>query len=202
VCCPGSPGYGIYYRNLIFTRSFEAPIRSSNDLSDLSRRIRRDAGCERALSVAVRARTLAEAHAAIDRGRLCAVEIPPGTERDVLKGNTLTSRLRGCHLPFHIQVDPQAASPPPVGALTSDSFARRALGRQPRQGEIGRFEPGRRSAATDLQPGGRLCELHRPGGFVLILQQTLLIGGAMLTGHGVATGGGAFGACSAAAIAI
>jgi len=37
--------------------------------------------------VAVRANTLAEAHAAVDRGEAFAVVgIPPGTERDVLKG--------------------------------------------------------------------------------------------------------------------
>src|SRR5207302_11413289 len=60
-----------------------------NDLSDLSRRIVETLDASGALSVAVRARTLAEAHTAIDRGKaFAAVEIPAGTERDALKGIT------------------------------------------------------------------------------------------------------------------
>jgi ABC-2 type transport system permease protein len=45
--------------------------------------------------VAVQAETLAEARAALDRGDAFAVVgIPPGTERDVLKGNT-------AHIPIY-----------------------------------------------------------------------------------------------------
>jgi len=48
-----------------------------------------------AVSVAVQAETLAEARAALDRGDAFAVVgIPPGTERDVLKGNT-------AHIPIY-----------------------------------------------------------------------------------------------------
>ncbi|XUJ37244.1 ABC transporter permease [Bradyrhizobium japonicum] len=60
-----------------------------NDLSDLSRQIVETLDASGALSVTVRSRTLAEAHTAIDRGQAFAVvEIPPNTERDVLKGIT------------------------------------------------------------------------------------------------------------------
>jgi len=47
-----------------------------------------------------------EARTASDRGQaFVAVESPPNTERDVSKASTPHSRLRGCHLPVHIQID-------------------------------------------------------------------------------------------------
>src|SRR4029077_6829764 len=61
-----------------------------NDLSELSRSIVQTLDASGAASVVVRAETLAEARSAIDRGEaLAVVGIPPGTERDVLKGNTV-----------------------------------------------------------------------------------------------------------------
>ena len=41
---------------------------------------------------------------------------------------------------------------------------RRAHRRQPGQGDARVGEPGRHPAAADLQPGRRLCQLHRAGG--------------------------------------
>src|SRR5262249_4984210 len=65
-----------------------------NDLSDLAQSIVQTLDASGAVSVAVRASTLAQAHAAIGRGEAFAVVgIPPGTERDVLKG-----------LPAHIPI--------------------------------------------------------------------------------------------------
>src|ERR1700693_3833629 len=83
--------YGIYYPqpylNQILRKLPVAVV--DNDLSDLSRRIVETLDASGALSVVVRARTLAEARAAIERGKaFAAVEIPEGTERDVLKGIT------------------------------------------------------------------------------------------------------------------
>jgi hypothetical protein len=58
--------------------------------ASLSRRIVETLDASGAVSVAVRAATLAEARAALDRGEAFAVVgIPPGTERDVLKGTTV-----------------------------------------------------------------------------------------------------------------
>jgi ABC-2 type transport system permease protein len=159
--------YGIYYPQPYLNQILrKLPIAVvDNDLSELSRRIVETLDASGALSVAVRARTLADARAAIDRGKaFAAVEIPPDTERDVLKGITAHipvyadatylfifrfDRKRGRHGCRRIDVRPR--------------FARRALRRKPCQSEIGKLEPGRRSAAADIQPGGRLCELYRPG---------------------------------------
>src|SRR5262245_56432605 len=58
----------------------------ANDLIGLTQRIVQTVEASGAVSVTVRANTLAEAHAAVDRGAAFAVVgIPPGTERDVLK---------------------------------------------------------------------------------------------------------------------
>jgi ABC-2 type transport system permease protein len=61
-----------------------------NDLTELSRRIVDTLDASNAVDVAVRARTLVEAKAAIDRREAyAAVEIPPGAERDMLKSLTV-----------------------------------------------------------------------------------------------------------------
>src|ERR1700722_10608187 len=83
--------YGIYYPqpylNQILRKLPVAVV--DNDLSDLSRQIVETLDASGALSVVVRAQTVAGARTAIDRGQaFAAVEIPPDTERDVLKGIT------------------------------------------------------------------------------------------------------------------
>src|SRR5206468_12344097 len=83
--------YGIYYPQPYLNQILrKIPIAVvDNDLSELSRRIVETLDASGAVSVAIRARTLAEAHTAIDRGEaFAAVDIPAGTERDVLKGIT------------------------------------------------------------------------------------------------------------------
>ena len=95
-CCSWLPLiYGVYYPQPYLNQILrKLPIAVvDNDLSDLSRRIVETLDASGALSVTVRARTLAEARAAIDRGEaFAAVEIRADTERDVLKGITATSR--------------------------------------------------------------------------------------------------------------
>ncbi len=81
--------YGIYYPQPYLGQILrKIPIAVvDNDMSDLSQNIVQTLDASGAISVTVRARTLAEAHAAVDRGDAFAVVgIPPGTERDVLKG--------------------------------------------------------------------------------------------------------------------
>ena len=121
--------YGIYYPqpylNQILRKLPVAVV--DNDLSDLSRRIVETLDASGALSVVVRARTLAEARTAIDRGQaFVAVEIPPGTERDVLKGIT-------AHIPVYADAtylfifrSTASGVATAVGALTSDLVSRGA----------------------------------------------------------------------------
>ena len=61
------------------------------DLSQLSRDIIEKVDATSTLSVAVRAPTLAAARQSLDRGEVFAVlGVPPGTQRDVLKGNRVS----------------------------------------------------------------------------------------------------------------
>src|SRR5262249_57504984 len=88
--------YGVFYPQPYLNQILrKIPIAVvDNDLSELSRNIVQTLDASGAVSVAVRAETLAEAQAALDRGDAFAVVgIPPGTERDLLKGVT-------AHLPI------------------------------------------------------------------------------------------------------
>ena len=159
--------YGIYYPQPYLNQILrKLPIAVvDNDLSDLSRQIVETLDASGALSVVVRARTLAEARTAIDRGQaFAAVEIPPRHRARRAQGHHRPHPdLRGCHLSLHIQIDRQRGRHRHRSLDVRARFARRTLGWKPRQGEAGELEPGRRSAAADLQPGGRLCELRRSG---------------------------------------
>ncbi len=137
------------------------------DNSELGRRIVDTLDASGAVSVVARARTLADARAVMDRGdAFAAVGIPPGTERDVLKGIT-------AHIPIYADatylfVFRSLSSGIAVWdqhAVVGTRRCRRAHRGQPRQGDAGRSEPGRCFVATYFQPGRRLRELHSARSF-------------------------------------
>ena len=188
--------YGIYYPQPYLNQILrKLPIAVvDNDLSDLSRRLVETLDASGALSVTVRARTLAEAHAAIDRGKaFAAVEVPAGTERDVLKGIT-------AHIPVYADAtylfifrSTASGVATAVGALTSELVSRGARS----DGSLVKAKLANQSPADVLlqpifNPVGGYASYVVPAAFVLILQQTLLIGAAMLTGTVLAGAGGAF----------
>jgi ABC-2 type transport system permease protein len=188
--------YGIYYPQPYLNQILrKLPIAVvDNDLSDISRQIVETLDASGALSVVVRARTLAEARTAIDRGEaFAAVEIPPGTERDVLKGIT-------AHIPIHADAtylfifrSTASGVVAAVGSLTSDLVSRGARS----DGSLVKAKLASLSPADVLlqpifNPVGGYGSYVVPAAFVLILQQTLLIGAAMLTGSALAKAGGAF----------
>ena len=85
--------YGLYYPQPYLTQILDKiPIAVvDNDLSQLSRDIIDKVDATSTLSVAVRAPTLAAARQSLDRGEVFAVlGVPPGTQRDVLKGNDVS----------------------------------------------------------------------------------------------------------------
>jgi ABC-2 type transport system permease protein len=188
--------YGIYYPqpylNQILRKLPIAVI--DNDLSDLSRQIVETLDASGALSVAVRATTLAEARTAIDRGKaFAAVEIPPNTERDVLKGIT-------AHIPIYADAtylfifrSSASGVVTAIGSLTSELVSRGARSNGSLvQAKLANASPADVLLQPVFNPVGGYASYIVPAAFVLILQQTLLIGAAMLTRAALAKGGGAF----------
>jgi ABC-2 type transport system permease protein len=188
--------YGIYYPQPYLNQILrKLPIAVvDSDQSDLSRQIVETLDASGALSVVVRTRTLAEARTAIDRGQaFAAVEIPPDTERDVLKGIT-------AHIPIYADAtylfifrSTASGVATAIGALTSDLVSRGARS----DGSLVKAKLADQSPADVLlqpifNPVGGYASYVVPAAFILILQQTLLIGSAMLTRSALAKSGGAF----------
>jgi ABC-2 type transport system permease protein len=177
--------YGFYYPQPYLNQILrKIPIAVvDNDLSELSRRIVQTLDASGAVEVAVRARTLAEAHAALDRGEAFAVVgIPPGTERDVLKG-------RAAHIPIYadatylflfrttasgiaVAINTLSSELAAGGARTDGSLVKAALAAT---------SPADILLQPIFNPVGGYASYIVPAAFVLILQQMLLIGAAMLT---------------------
>jgi ABC-2 type transport system permease protein len=189
--------YGVYYPQPYLNQILrKLPIAVvDNDLSDLSRRMVETLDASGALSVAVRARTLAEARTAIDRGEaFAAVEIPADTERDVLKGIAT-------HIPIYADAtylfmfrSTASGVATAIGALTSDLVSRGARS----DGSLVKAKLASSSPAAVLlqpifNPVGGYASYIVPAAFVLILQQILLIGASILTVVAFSQGiGGAF----------
>ena len=186
--------YGIYYPQPYLTQILRnIPIAVvDNDLSELSRNIVQTLDASGAVKVAVRAGTLAEARAAIDRGEaFAAVGIPPGTERDVLKGVS-------AHIPVYADatylflfrttgsgiataLGTLSAELASGGARTDSSLVKASLAAS---------SPAEVLLQPIFNPVGGYGSYVVPGAFVLILQQTLLLGAAMLTGPALAQAAG------------
>jgi len=177
--------YGVFYPQPYLTQILhKVPIAVvDNDLSELSRNIVQTLDASGAVSVAVHAETLAQARAALERGEaFAAVGIPPGTERDVLKGST-------AHLPIYADAtylflfrSTASGIAVAIGTLSSELAASGAR----TDGSIVRATLATTSPAEILlqpifNPVGGYASYAVPAAFVLILQQTLLMGVAMLT---------------------
>jgi ABC-2 type transport system permease protein len=177
--------YGLYYPQPYLNQILrKIPIVVvDNDLSELSRRIVETLDASGAVNVALRAATLVDAHAALDRGEAFAVVgIPPGTERDVLKGTTV-------HIPIYadatylfifrttasgiaVAINTLSSELAAGGARTDGSMVKATLAGT---------SPAEILLQPIFNPVGGYASYVVPAAFVLILQQTLLIGASLLT---------------------
>ncbi len=177
--------YGFYYPQPYLNQILrKIPIAVvDGDQSELSRRIVQTLDASGAVKVAFRADTLVDARAALDRGDAFAVVgIPPGTERDVLKGTTV-------HVPIYADatylfIFRTTASGISVAINTLSSEL--AAGGARTDGSLVKATLASTSPADILlqpifNPVGGYASYIVPAAFVLILQQMLLIGSAMLT---------------------
>jgi ABC-2 type transport system permease protein len=177
--------YGVYYPqpylNQILRKMPIAVV--DNDLTELSRQIVDTLDASNAVNVTVRARTLVDAKAAIDRGEAyAAVEIPPGAERDMLKGLAVHVPIYADATYMFILRSTASGIGVAIGALTNELVARGAR----TDGSLAKAKLASLSPADVLlqplfNPVGGYASYVVPAAFLLILQQTLLIGSAMLT---------------------
>jgi len=188
--------YGIYYPQPYLNQILrKLPIAVVDaDQSELSRRIVETLDASGTLSVVARARTLADARVVMDRGDAFAtVGIPPGTERDVLKGIT-------SHIPIYADatylfvfrslssgigtaINTLSLEIAAGGARTDGSLVKAALAGA---------SPSDVLLQPIFNPVGGYASYIVPAAFLLILQQTLLVGAALLTSIALAQGGGSF----------
>jgi ABC-2 type transport system permease protein len=186
--------YGVFYPQPYLTQILrKVPIAVvDNDLSDLSRRIVQTLDASGAVSVAVHAETLAQAHAALDRGEaFAAVGIPPGTERDVLKGiaahvpiyadATYLFLFRSTGSGIAVALNTLSAELAAGGARIDGSLV---------QATLAASSPADILLQPIFNPVGGYGSYIVPAAFVLILQQTLLMGSAMLTSIALAQAAG------------
>ncbi|WP_024515342.1 ABC transporter permease [Bradyrhizobium sp. Tv2a-2] len=177
--------YGIYYPQPYLSQILrKIPIAVvDNDLTELSRQIVDTLDASNAVNVAVRARTLVDAKAAIDRrDAYAAVEIPPGAERDALKGLIVHVPIYADATYLFILRSTASGIATAIGNLTSDLVAR---GARPdgslAQARLASLSPADVLLQPIFNPVGGYASYIVPAAFLLILQQTLLIGSAMLT---------------------
>jgi ABC-2 type transport system permease protein len=180
--------YGIYYPQPYLNQILrKLPIAVvDNDLSDLSRQIVETLDASGALRVAVRARTLAEARAAIDRGKAFG-------ERDMLKGLTVHIPIYADATYLFIFRSTASGVATAVSTLTSELVSRGARSNGSLvKAKLASLSPSDVLLQPIYNPVGGYASYIVPAAFVLILQQTLLIGAAMLTRAALAKGGGEF----------
>jgi ABC-2 type transport system permease protein len=188
--------YGIYYPQPYLNQILrKLPIAVVDaDQSELSRRIVETLDASGTLSVVARPRTLADARRAIDRGdAYAAVGIPPGTQRDVLKGITT-------HIPIYADATYlfvfRSLSSGTAAAINMLSSELAAGGARTDGSLVKATLAGTSPADVLLQPifnpVGGYASYIVPAAFLLITQQTLLVGAALLTSIALAQGAGTF----------
>jgi ABC-2 type transport system permease protein len=184
--------YGAYYPQPYLSQILhQVPIAVvDNDLTHLGTDIVQALDASGTVRVAMRAQTLQQARAALDRGDVFAIlGIPPDTERDVLKGDT-------AHLPLYADATyllifkaTAAGIATAVGTLSAKLVS---LGAR-LDGSLAKASLASSSPADILiqpifNPVGGYASYIVPAAFVLILQQTLLMGAATLS-VGMRSGG-------------
>jgi ABC-2 type transport system permease protein len=177
--------YGFYYPQPYLNQILrKIPIAVVDaDQSELSRRIVQTLDASGAVSVAFRADTLVDARAALDRGDAFAVVgIPPGTERDVLKGTTVHVPIYADATYLFIFRTTGSGIAVAINTLSSEL----AAGGARTDGSLVKATLASASPADILlqpifNPVGGYASYIVPAAFVLILQQMLLIGASLLT---------------------
>ncbi len=161
------------------------------DRTELSRNLIQSLNADEAVKVAVRTNTLAGAHAALARREVFGIlGIPEGTEREVLKGNKarLPAYVDSAYFLLYnrtLQGISEAAS-----AVTQEIAAHGArLDGSLAHAALLTSTPVELLTEPLFNPTGGYASYTVPAAFILILQQTLLMGSATLGGVAFEEGG-------------
>jgi len=184
--------YGVFYPQPYLGQTLRhLPIALvDNDRTELSRQIVMTLDADEAIRVAEHADTLAEAQQQVFARRAFAIlEIPAGTTRDMLKGDTARLPAYVDAAYFLIFSRSLQGISEAVGTVAASRATHDA-----RQGGLGKSLIAAISPASILpvplfNPTGGYASYVVPAAFVLILQQTLLMGAAMLGGVAFEQGG-------------
>ncbi|HEX9525104.1 MAG TPA: ABC transporter permease [Reyranella sp.] len=198
--------YGVFYPQPYLGQLVRAvPIAVvDNDSSELSRNIIQGLNADEAIRVVVRSSTLAEAQAALARREVFAIlDIPAGTERDVLTGRKARLPAYVDSAYFLLYNRTLQGILEATGTVTAELLARDA---RP-DGSLYRAALAKSSPVEVLNqplfnPTGGYGSYVVPAAFMLILQQTLLMGAATMGGVTLEQGGAAARRRRSAAAAI
>ena len=184
--------YGVFYPQPYLTEILrDVPIAVvDSDLSELSREIVEALDASGSVEVALRSNTLEEARRALDRGKVFAiVGIPPDAHRDVLKGNTVPVPVYVDATYLFLYKSAATGIAEAIGSVVSGL----ASGGARADGSLAKASLASASPADILlqpifNPVGGYASYIVPAAFLLIIQQTLLMGAAMLTRPALAAG--------------
>ncbi|MGB7916391.1 MAG: ABC transporter permease [Rhodomicrobium sp.] len=156
------------------------------DRTELSRALVEAANADEALKVTIAADTLADAQAALARREVFAIiGIPKHTEREILKGNKarLAAYVDSAYFLLYnrtLEGINEAANTVTAAVATHGSLGHSTLAR---------YSPVELLTEPLFNPVGGYASYVVPAAFVLILQQTLLMGSSMLGGVTFEAGG-------------
>ena len=184
--------YGVFYPQPYLSEILrDVPIAVvDSDLSALSLEIVEALDASGSVKVALRSDTLEEARRSLDRGKVFAiVGIPPDTHRDVLTGNTVPLPVYVDATYLFLYKSTAAGIADAIGSVVSALASRGARA----DGSLAKAALASTSPADILlqpifNPMGGYASYVVPAAFVLIIQQTLLMGAAMLTRPALAAG--------------
>ncbi|MER9563106.1 ABC transporter permease [Mesorhizobium sp. M0571] len=185
--------YGVFYPQPYLGQLIkDVPIAIvDDDSSDVSRTIIQAVNADEAVKVLLRPTTLAEAQAALARREVFGIlGIPAGTERDILKGDQARLPAYVDSAYFLLYNRTLQGIQEGVGAVTADLAARSARS----NGSLYRAALVQSSPVEILNqplfnPTGGYGSYIVPAAFLLILQQTRLMGSASVAGMAYEQGG-------------
>jgi ABC-2 type transport system permease protein len=160
------------------------------DQTELSRRLVMTLDADESVQVAVRTNTIAQAqHELFQRHVFGILEIPPGTSREFLKGNAARLPAFVDSAYFLVFSGTLQGIMESAGTVTAELVSHEARSGGEADRLLAVVSPASVLAVPLFNPTGGYASYVVPAAFVLILQQTLLIGAAMLGGVAFESGG-------------